>query len=437
MAVSTQVIRFTKEVTGVTNVTQDVALNFTPKAIIVFSDCDTVDVTVTAHYQWSQGFSDGTTHACVTITSDDADAAADTQMVHAGSVYVRMNEISNASVLERATCSFITNAVRFTWAVASTTATRICMWAIGGDDITNVKVNTVDVGTTGTGTVNYTGLGFNPVDGESVLFTLSSFSAALSNSSVLGASSHFGCAVSASKEWAIGNVMEDTRDPTDTWRVTYNNHCLVNLNETTGAVEYLAEFSAWITDGFQLNYTDAPAASTDDFSYLVIKGGTWDNGVLTAPTTITNDVDYAVSVSSRTLRGMMVASCNDITSGSIDTNAIVSVGASDGTNQAVIACIDEDALATVDSYRVNTTVNIAKPLGAFGSSSDRGTFDSFTTDNFRLDWPTKSANAQLYGWVVVADGPAGAAVVAVEVFSHSFGNINDRYDNNTGPTIFG
>ena len=50
-------------------------------------------------------------------------------------------------------------------------ATYIHLIAYGGADITNAKVNTVDIGTTSTGTSDYTGLGFNPTADKAVLFT--------------------------------------------------------------------------------------------------------------------------------------------------------------------------------------------------------------------------------------------------------------------------
>ena len=74
--------RFQKDATNVDNATQDIDVGFPPKAVIVWSQCYNSNNTVNDHYNWSQGFSDGTSNASVVISSDDADAAADTATCH-------------------------------------------------------------------------------------------------------------------------------------------------------------------------------------------------------------------------------------------------------------------------------------------------------------------------------------------------------------------
>jgi hypothetical protein len=430
MAVSCQVVRFQKDATDVDNATQDVNLNFTPKAIIVYSDCNSADNTASAHYQVSIGFSDGTNSAVMVATSDDADAAADVQRYYnTNGVYLRMLETTNSTIEERATVAFGTNKVTFTWAVNSAQASYINLIAFGGNDITNAKVNTVDVGRATAGTQDYTGLGFNPTDNNSILFTLGGFDTTLSTSSQGSGWVSFGCATSATKEWAVNNNMEDTADPSDTWRVTSSDRCIKILTPADGTLFADAEFSAWITDGFRLNWVDPADLTTRKFSYLVIKGGTWDVGTLTSPTSATNNVDTAVSVSSFTIRGLLMAGCGDTTSNTIDTVSSISIGATDGTTQALVSNIDEDAQATTDSYRLNNVVNIVRLLTTNGANSEVATFDSFSTNNFRLDWGTATASLELYGWVVLAD-ETEAVAAAEEISYQSYGNMFQDFDSN-------
>lgn len=440
MVAQTQVVRFQKDSSGTNGVTQDVNLNFTPKAIIVYSDCGTANDTVSAHYQWSQGFSDGTNHACVTSTSDDADNSADTEVVHTNdSVYVRMNETNNANVVERATVAFSTNKVTFTWVVNSTAATYIHMKAFGGSDITNVKVNTVQNGATGTGTKDYTGLGFDPTDTNSVLFTVNADFSTVGNTPAAFATCSFGCAVSSSKQWCVSNVMEDSADPSDTWRYYTNSKCLICLDSTTGSVDYIAGFDSWITDGFRLNYTDAPSDSTFFFSYLVIKGGTWDAGTFLSDGNVGVN-NYSVSVSSKTIRGLLIASA-DVTNSPSDnidivgTYALSSIGATDGTNQSMIANIDEDAQATMDSYRVNNATQIQRNITVNGATDNALVFSSFSTNQFSINFTTTNSGGLFYyGWVVVAD-QFEEAVTEEQVYQ-SYGNLMQVFDSNKN-AIFG
>lgn len=408
--VNTYVTRFKKDASGVTNQTQDIYLPFTPKAIIVYSDGNNVDNTVSDHYQWIQGFSDGTNHSCSCISSDDADAISDTSTTFwDNSVFVRVDDLNNNNVVSRATCSFSTNKVTFTWAVNNTEATYIHIIAYGGSDITNVKVGSGQIGVSASGTKDYTGLGFNPSgNGNSVLFLLENWHTTANNNTVVGnvGKLSFGCAVSSTKRWCVANALEDAQDPSDTWRYYSDTICAVDIS-ISGNVNGYADFSAWITDGFRLNWTETGTlTSTVGLSYLVINGGNWDAGTLTSPGAATGNVDTAVSVNSQPIRGLMITSA-EIGSAFANTamdNAIINVGATDGINNSVIAAIDEDAQATTDSYRVNNTTNIVKTLASNGAAFSTATFDSFSTNNFRLDWIVDGSQ-KLYGWVVVADEP--------------------------------
>jgi hypothetical protein len=403
MAIETQVVRFTKDATNVDGATQDVNLNFTPKAILVFSDGNTADNSVSAHFQWCQGFSDGTNHACNTIVSDDADAASDNCMsTRNDSVFVRLLEdFTTLSVESRATCAFATNKVTFTWVVNDAVATRITLVAYGGSDITHAKVNTVDIANAGTGLTDYTGLGFNPAGGgHSVLFTMGGFTTTTGEIDFAGTG--FGAATDSIHRFWSGVLSENAADPTDTWRNQLNAQCFGVLN-SIGGLNGWADFNSWITDGFRLDWEDATGATTYDLAYLVINGGTWDVGSVDSPAS-TGSQDTAVSVSDNTLRGLLTCGTGVVTpSTTASTINCITVGASDGTNESVIGMIDEDAQATSDSYRVNeTTGNVIRLLTTNGANTAVAAFTSFGTNQFTLNWTTVASGAT-FGWVVVAD----------------------------------
>ena len=211
-----------------------------------------------------------------------------------------------------------------------------------------------------------------------------------------------GCAVSSTKRWAMSVGMTNNVDTMNSFKVHSNTNCLYMLHPSTGVIMYSADFSAWITDGFRLNWTDAPTPNNLVFSYLVINGGTWDCGNFTSPTTPTNNVDTAVSVSSKPIRGLLINSVSASAYDSILSDAVFAIGATDGTNTSSIGIIDEDNQAISDSYRINNTTNIIRALTANGAALDTATFDSFTTNNFRLDYSAAAAGTKTYGWVVVA-----------------------------------
>jgi hypothetical protein len=427
LATQVQTIRFQKEVSGVAGVTQDVALNFTPKAIILYSTGGTTNDIGAAGYQTCIGFSDGTNHTCWTDTSVDNAAAANVANTHRNdSVLVITTPGTPGTTIVRGTCIFQTNNVRFTWAVNNTAGYFIHMMAIGGADITNVKVAAVDAGRNTAGTQDYTGLGFNPSNGTSVLFLVGGTRTTV-NASVTSLETSFGCAVSSSKRWAIGNESEHTADPTDTWCVQRDD--AVFYTTTLGAVSATADFSAWITDGFRLNWTDAQASTSAKMMYLVINGGTWDCGTtIGSGSAAVNDVNFGVSVNGSTLRGLFMTSTGMVTINTISAESRISYGSTDGTNQSVVGVIDESAGGASDGYKRNNAINIILNITTNGAIISQAVFDSFTTNNFILDFASVGGNLN-QAWVVVADTTVVAAAVE-EISYQSYGNIHQAFDSN-------
>jgi hypothetical protein len=406
---STQVVRFQKS-TGANGTTQDINLNFTPKAIIVFSANGTADGTNEAYYQESLGFSDGTNMAGYAVASRDAVGPTITGRQHyTGVIWAKMSLTApHTTVTAYATCAFSNNKVTFTYPINDAEATDITLWAFGGDDITNAKVNTVSIGRNTAGSQDYTGLGFNPSgNGKSALFMLSTGSQTV-GANETHALSAFGCATSTiasatagSNQWYRTQLSEHNVNPSDTWYVSNTDRCFAVLN-TTGGFSHWAFLKSWLTDGFQLQWDGPPTATDFDFSYLVINGGTWDSGTLTTLATPTNNVDTTVSVNSKPIRGLMLTGVTQQTGGVINAYNLFSLGATDGTTQSVIAGIDEDNQNPCDNYRYSSNTAIYHTLGTDGANSVRAVFDSFGTNSFRLDY-TILPVAHLVHWVVVAD----------------------------------
>lgn len=435
MAVSVQVVNFTKETSGTPGVTQDVNLNFTPKAIRVISNGDTANDTAAANYMYCEGMSDGTNHACLTGTSrDNTPAGAGSRIHRQDAVLVIQTTAASPpnAVVVQGTCSFSTNKVTFTWGTNTTSAYRIKLIAFGGDDITNTKVLNTTINIAAPGNQDYTGLGFTVTDDNGVAFQLHGARTADTGAAPLDFT--VGTAVSPSKRWTIGQMSENTADPTDTWRSHFTDQFLSLHSTADGTVAYNADFNSWISDGLRLTWIGTGLASTVFISFLVIKGGKWDCGTLTSPAANTLDSDTTVSVGSSTLRGIMLstASLPSASLGATQTVTEMSTGFADTTpTQGTVGAIDEDAQATADNYRISNGSNILKGITTNGAAETVVTFDSFpTTSSFRLDYGTITTGTQI-SWVVVADTNPS------ETFPHSYGKINTMFDNNSGPAIFG
>lgn len=440
MVVDIHVTRFQKITGG--GPAQDVNLNFTPKAIILISEGSASDNTLTDHYQTIYGFSDGTNQASIASVSRDGVGAASTARVHRNNAaFVRLTETAPTTEADVATCTFGTNKITLTWTTLSATAVYIGLIAIGGADIENCKVNTVDIGTTGTGNTDYTGLGFTPTSPNGILFTMAGDVTTI-NTPATGAAISLNAGVSSTKRIGYGSVSEHAADPSDTWRYPADNKCLVNLDNTTGAIDYDADFVDWISDGFRLNITDAAGTTTEKFSYLAIKGGTWDIGTETGRLTIGTKTT-TVAANSQTLRGLMTLA-TELTIASWNASSVQnrnSVGISDGTNEYYMAAADADAANTMVTARRNSSnnriMNIILPNATATSSTNflDADFDSFGTNSFTVNHTVVQASSDVrtFGWIIVADFPI--AIVTEEPSFKSFGSLG--ITNTTNNTIFG
>lgn len=438
MTTSFQIQKFAKETTGTNGVTQDVSLNFTPKAIRVYTVGLTTssDDTVSANNFKSVGISDGTSHACIAGFSLDNAATSDSSSIHRNDAVISILTSTTVEAV-RGTVAFGSNKVTFTWTVNNTTAYSIWIEAYGGDDITNAKVNTVNVNTTVTGNINYTGVGFT-VDGDQKGCLLTLDAVLTTNNSI---TAHFyisvGHATSSTKQRSLGWGSEDGRNAADTRRSRTTN-ILTALDPSVGTIEHLANFVSWISDGFTLNYTNAPSSSTLKFSYLVIKGGFWDIGEQTIPATAVQS-NYTVDVQSSPIRGLVTFSLNNGTSST--TNVVGSrngIGASDGTNEMLLSIRDTDAADPSVSKRYQSSSSSAQCTGFINSTvdgiTDDGDFNSFGTNQFTIDWVSVFGTSELINYMVVADTPP--AVEAEQVYQ-SYGNIHENFDSNQKNAIFG
>ena len=100
-----------------------------------------------------------------------------------------------------------------------------------------------------------------------------------------------GAATGASNEWAVTSQGEDAVTTTNTDSAVESDHC-VEILLTSGAVDGSAEFSAFITDGVRINWTNAPAGAY--LLTVVLFGGTSLSAHannLQLANTVDNDID--------------------------------------------------------------------------------------------------------------------------------------------------
>lgn len=272
--------------TGVASLTTVVTgLGFRPKAMAFATLGVTGDGggTGTGNHGISRGFSDGTNHCYVAWQGDSAVSPTNVNRYLSTTKCIRiMNGVGGATFYE-ATVAFDDDGFTLTWnAVPNLSSLQFEWEAYGGNDITNVAVGTLTCPTTVT-TLDVN-VGFVPDFG---MFLCSSQTAV---GAAAGANMSWGYARSSSKETCGAICVADAQTmatAVNAINTVRNNATLYGLIASTGLVDFAADLVSFDQGGagttFRLNFSDAPAAAYL-VPYMVIKGGLWDVGTMTAPT---------------------------------------------------------------------------------------------------------------------------------------------------------
>ena len=400
MGVSVKTGRFsTRSGTGTQDITD---VGFQPKALIIFGNptgaYDTFSEVVICDY----GISDGTNHASVCFSSVDNSTTSDTYSNVSNSTILNTFNESGTEVY-RVTVSFLSNGFQLNYAV-NTAANLIYGYiAIGGTDITNVKVGTQSIGTTTTGNKAYTGVGFQPdfLIAASTNFLPTASAYTFNNTAEANAGLVLSAMKSSSERWTVSVASEDARTTSDTWKYQRGDKCFAYLDNTTGGLLAEADFVSFDSDGFTWNYTTNTTSNNQNgpFIYLAIKGGVWDVSHFQSPTT--NTTVQTNTSSGATLKGVQFANVTStlITSTTISAHNHLDMGASDGTTPYGSTIHDTDAAGNMINVRVISNTYVIKHITAAATATSstiqgRATV-SLSTSSFTTTW-TSTDGTQRY-----------------------------------------
>ena len=332
--------QFQKISSAVSN-TQTIATTFKVKALIVYSVNASVQNTFLDEFKFSYGFSDGTNQRVIGIQQDDAAATSNANTSWASAI---VNIIDGtAGTTAGATVSFgATDGFTLTWSPNDTTTPFIHYIAWGGSDITNVKVGVFDC-PAATGQIDVTDPGFQP----DMCFFLSP-----GRTTGVGIGAH----ASISMGWAHADgqtvtwsgAVEDAVATMDSYRISNVDRVIQTIDPAhiTGATLSAAQFIAWLSTGFRLNWTDV--TSTSKNFYMAIKGGIWQAGTMVGPAAGSPPVTVSATVGFQP-DGIMFAGIGNETIQSADTPDSffnICVGAaSSPTNRSCVTLADVDAVA--------------------------------------------------------------------------------------------
>ena len=284
---------------------------------------------------------------------------------------------------------------------ADSVAYKICYIALGGSDLSNVKVGDFALETDSQQDV--TGLGFDP---DCVLFFSALTTHVSGDRDDKGAVMSYGWAVSSSKQGNIGGSTQDNTGTSQCNRVIKNDKCISGLQYNANTtIEGESDFNSFISGGFRLDHTNT-WPSTYRVCYVALKGLQYDVGdfttVATAPTDITESglsFQPELVLFNHTMSDSFAAK-NDMRMGYGAANASddeISVGCFSDDNQTGTS----DTASQYDNDEVYTRFETSGVTG-------RAEFKQFNSDGFTVtqtDADTVNQSKVLY----LAIGPAAAA----------------------------
>jgi hypothetical protein len=352
MAYSSKVGSFNLDTAKTAGQTQAITgVGFQPK-IVLFWWCGstgTSDATAGGNINVGFGAATGSSERyCVAAISLDAAAASDGIKIQYNDACIAV-WADNTSAIDGFMDFASLDADGFTLTVDNqfTIATRISYLALGGTDLTNVKVGQVANIPASTGNYSTTGTGFQP---DAVILEFASLAVFGSGSANLGLS--LGLATSSSAQGFVAGVSQDNQATMNTNGYGYDGEAIGGCNSTGTSMYTRSSFVSMDADGFTLNCLEVGTAGRYGF-YIALKGGQYKVGSLT---TRTDGNDIAVTGLGFTPVGIMFLSANRALSTQDEqtAHARMSIGAGTSTsNRAAQAFSDEDNLADSETAYAN------------------------------------------------------------------------------------
>lgn len=397
---------WTKSIGGATTTIS--ALPATPKGLILWGSglSGAALGTFNEHGSVVVGFSDGTFHRDLAATSQDNVNPSNCNRAYGTRIFHCTDPTASgtSTVTETATATFGATSFDLNWS-ATTIATVGCYFVFGGNDIAEVIVKDYQTGTASMGEKEYTGLGneFN------FAFMLADFhsgdwtSAAVSGAAMHSISVH--ASTSNSKSWNAHLREDDDSTPSAAdRRHNVDGGVLGVMGDGTSNEQQLAQWKGWTSDGFILNWTNAPNLSSFAFTGLFVRGGKWDAGTMASPAATgtttnisespTDSIQGMMAIATSMAPGVSYLPSSRFTIGAQDTNdnkACLSYGATTAVNPTV-----EATLMVSDKF-----LRQINPTATASSSTDHVVCtisDMDTAGQFSVNYTTVPGVANKQSW---------------------------------------
>jgi hypothetical protein len=285
--------------------------------------------------------------------------------------------------------------------------------ALGGSDITNVALGSVNSGTTNSAGVSVAGLGFQP----NLLFLLASrlsTTAAYNNGST-NISVSIGVAAAGSTAGIASYNTDDAATDQDSYQYVANDGTIYwNMAEATGAPQgNNAAFTSFNAGGFTITTGPSGTIANATLGYLAIRttGGV-KVGAAGQKTSTGTQATTGVGFRPSALL-LFGTGCTSLApaAGAGRVGLTGFMGFANATEELAVAFSSTDAAAISESKSSSTQTKAARYVtGATPTVVSEADLSTFDSDGFTLDWTTADATARQF--IYLALSPSGFTLAA-------------------------
>ena len=380
-------------------------LGFQPKAVIFWSSgrTETIDTTGSDDIQATFGFATSTTsRASSSFMHRDAVTAAP-------SVYGLLSDASAFSVLTTSGAvdglmdlqSFDSDGFTLVIDDAFASSYRISYLALGGTTLTNATTGTFQE-PVATGTQDITSVGFQP---DAVIIIGSS---GVTIGTPRADGNHtIGMAAGASLGSFVASVYSRDTDPIRGAKYSKSGEVINGTDPASvSASSSNAAITAWLSNGFTLNWANTDGAGTRDLAYLALKGGSYAVGNLLTQTDTTTPIVVS-NLKFRPAAALLVSVCRaEATTDIFNANIDLSIGAfsalGERTSQGMFSeegVSPAESSTSLEQDAVYTNISTADAVEALMD------IQSINNDGFTCIMDDADASQMFVGFLAMGDPP--------------------------------
>jgi len=251
---------------------QTVEVGFQPKLVVFQSTPDTANiVTSIANGHFTMGAFDGTTQAVQASNTRNGTSTSDTQKYADITNVIYVADPPGTMTPDFIASAYSLNPTGFTIDITNAPPIdyRFGYWALGGDDITNVKVGSfISKGSTGSQAI--TGLGFQP--DIIICWTSGSWGGLPADQGDAVVGIGFANGIATDNQYAMGSWSQSGITDVLATQSTNNRGYVIWCPLQKTFVSLQATLTSFDVSGFTLNWVAHSPVSQHNISYIAIKG---------------------------------------------------------------------------------------------------------------------------------------------------------------------